>query len=86
MPLPRRAVQANPGEAFGPALPNGSIGARRLDGLRRPIVQGNNHRHLPANEISGERRQLVNTTLAGLNGYVAAHNVTGIRQTLVECW
>jgi len=51
----------------------------RLRGLGRSNPHGDNHRHLPANEIGGERRQPVNTTLAGLNGHVAAHNTTAAK-------
>ena len=37
-----------------------------------------------ANEIGGEGRQLVNATLAELNGHVAAHDLTGLRQALAN--
>jgi hypothetical protein len=57
---------------------------RRLGGSRRINSRGNNHRHMPANEIGSERRQLVRATFAAFNGHVASHNVTGLRQAFVE--
>jgi hypothetical protein len=57
---------------------------RRLDDLRCCNSHDSNNRHMLANEIGGERRQPVTIALAGLNGHVAAHDVTGLRQTLVE--
>jgi hypothetical protein len=39
-----------------------------------------------ANEIGGERRLPITVALAGLNGHVAAHDVTRLRQALSKRW
>jgi hypothetical protein len=57
---------------------------RRLRGKRRTSPHGDNHSYMPANKISSDRRLLADMVPGGVNGHVAARDITGLCQSLAE--